>query len=110
MNTNFVGERIVALIMKNGISERQLSLDLGRSEGYINKITTGRRKLYVEDLLSICEYFKITPSQFFIETNTHSQWEFKLLMELEDNKEELKDEDFQFLIEAIRFTKKKNRK
>ncbi|MEG1497703.1 MAG: transcriptional regulator, partial [Clostridiales bacterium] len=47
------------------ISERQMSLDLGHSPGYINGITSGRKMPSVNELLYICDYLAIEPSEFF---------------------------------------------
>ena len=58
MYENFIRERINGLRMQHNLSEYQLSLDLGHSQGYIQSITSGRT-------LDICEYFKITPLEFF---------------------------------------------
>lgn len=42
MDTSFVRERITQLRMAKGISEYQMSYDLGHSRGYINNITSGK--------------------------------------------------------------------
>lgn len=42
MYEKFIQERINELRMKKNISEYQLSLDLGHSQGYIQSITSGR--------------------------------------------------------------------
>ena len=54
MDINFVRERITQLRMAKGISEYQMSYDLGHSRGYINT-----------ELFAICDYFQITPAEFF---------------------------------------------
>ena len=41
MYDKFIQERINELRMKKNISEYQLSLELGRSQGYIQSITSG---------------------------------------------------------------------
>ena len=43
MFEDFVRKRITELRMRKNISERCMSLDMGRSEGYINHITSGKR-------------------------------------------------------------------
>ena len=42
MDINFVRERITQLRMAKGISEYQMSYDLGHSRGYINNISSGK--------------------------------------------------------------------
>ncbi len=67
MDGVFVRERITSLRMKKGVSEYQMSYDLGHSRGYINNIFSGKSLPSVAELLSICEYFGITPAEFFDE-------------------------------------------
>lgn len=61
----FVRDRITQLRMKKGISEYKLSYDLGHSRGYIYNITSGKSLPPLTELFSICEYFDITPAEFF---------------------------------------------
>lgn len=65
MYDKFVRDRISELRMKKNISEYQLSLDLGHSQGYIQSITSGRNLPSMSAFLDICAYFNITPSEFF---------------------------------------------
>lgn len=65
MYDKFIQDRINEFRMKKNISEYQLSLDLGRSQGYIQSITSGRNLPSLGALLDICAYFDITPSDFF---------------------------------------------
>lgn len=69
MSTNeygeFVRDRITQLRLQKGISEYQLSYDLGHSRGYIYNITSGKSLPPLTELFSICEYFEITPAEFF---------------------------------------------
>lgn len=65
MYDKFIQERINELRMKKNISEYQLSLELGRSQGYIQSITSGRNLPSMDAFLDICAYFNITPSEFF---------------------------------------------
>ena len=41
MNEDFVRERITALRLKKGVSEYQMSYDLGHSRGYVYNISSG---------------------------------------------------------------------
>lgn len=67
MNSEFVRERITSLRMKKGVSEYQMSYDLGHSRGYINNISSGKSLPSVTELFAICDYFGITLSEFFTE-------------------------------------------
>lgn len=73
LETKFISERITKLRMEHNISEYQLSLDLGFSKGYIQAISSGNILPSIGSLYKICEYFEITPAQFFSSNNTDSQ-------------------------------------
>ena len=67
----FIRDRITALRMKNNISEYKMSLDLGHSKGYIQSISSGRTLPSMTEFLAICDYFGITPKDFFSEENSN---------------------------------------
>lgn len=64
MDEEFIRNRITELRLKKGISEYQLSLELGQNRGYIQAISSGRALPSMKQFLNICEYFEITPLQF----------------------------------------------
>ena len=64
-HSRFVADRITRLRMEHNISEYQLSLDLGFSKGYIQAISSGNILPSLGSLYKICDYFEITPAQFF---------------------------------------------
>lgn len=68
MNDNFVRDRITQLRMKKGVSEYKMSYDLGHSRGYIYNISSGKSLPPLNELFAICDYFNITPSEFFDES------------------------------------------
>lgn len=61
----WVPERIAQLRTEKGVSARDMSLSLGQSESYINKIENRRTLPSMAGFLYICEYFRITPQDFF---------------------------------------------
>ena len=65
MNEEFVRERITQLRLKKGVSEYQMSYDLGHSRGYVYNISSGKALPPMKEFLAICDYFEITPQQFF---------------------------------------------
>ena len=65
MYKNFIRERINYLRMQHNISEYQLSLDLGHSQGYIQSITSGRTLPSMSAYQDICDKFEITPLENF---------------------------------------------
>ena len=57
--------RLVSLRMSKGVSARDMSLSLGQSPGYINNIENGVNYPSMSVFFYICDYFEITPSEFF---------------------------------------------
>ena len=79
----FFYQRLTELRIQKGVSARDMSLSLGQSESYINKIENKRTLPSFTGFLYICEYFNITPQEFF---NTHApspQKTKELISELE---------------------------
>lgn len=65
MIETFIRDRITQLRLKKGVSEYQMSYDLGHSRGYIYNISSGKSLPPLKEFLAICDYFEITPQQFF---------------------------------------------
>ena len=65
MNAEFVREKISQLRLMKGVSEYQMSYDLGHSRGYINNISSGKALPSMNEFFAICDYFDITPIEFF---------------------------------------------
>ena len=65
MYEEFIRNRITELRMKKGVSEYKMSYDLGHNKNYIRTITSGSALPSVSGLLNICEYFEMSPSEFF---------------------------------------------
>ena len=57
--------RLTQLRLQKGVSARDMSLSLGQSESYINKIENRRTLPSLTGFFYICEYFDITPEEFF---------------------------------------------
>ena len=58
-------DRLTKLRMERGISAREMSMSLGQSESYINKIENRRTMPSLRGFFSICEYLEIEPGDFF---------------------------------------------
>ena len=71
--------RIAELRMQKGVSARDMSLSLGQSESYINKIENNRTLPSMTVFIYICEYLGITPRDFF-DTDTISPTKTKELL------------------------------
>ena len=57
--------RMVNLRMAKGVSARDMSLSLGQSPGYINNIENGINYPSMTTFFYICDYFGISPKEFF---------------------------------------------
>lgn len=97
MDEEFIRNRITELRLKKGISEYQLSLELGQNRGYIQAISSGRALPSMKQFLNICEYFEITPLQFFDDTENTPQLVRKAL----DGIRTLSDDDLIILLGLI---------
>ncbi len=75
-------ERLAKLRIQRGISARDMSLSLGQSEGYINKIENRRMVPSLHGFIYICEYLQITPQEFFDTASTDPKKTNELLAEL----------------------------
>ena len=51
--------------MRKGVSEYKMSFVLGHSRGYVNNISSGKALPSMSEFFAICEYFSITPREFF---------------------------------------------
>ncbi len=65
MNDEFVRNRITQLRLQKGVSEYQMGYDLGHSRGYIYNISSGKSLPPLQEFFAICDYFGLTPAEFF---------------------------------------------
>ncbi|MDR0916403.1 MAG: helix-turn-helix domain-containing protein [Oscillospiraceae bacterium] len=65
MDDDFIAARLTQLRTQKGCSARDMSLSLGQSESYINKIENRRTLPSMTVFLYICEYLGIAPKDFF---------------------------------------------
>lgn len=99
---DFVRTRITQLRLNKGLSEYQLSYDLGHSRGYINNITSGKSLPSMTEFFSICEYFNITPIEFFDTKHSNPELVSKAIEEIQS----LNDEDMLLILTLINRIKK----
>ena len=90
----FIRERITKLRLNKNVSEYRMSLDLGHSDSYIRNITSGKALPSMSEFLYICEYFNITPKEFFDEDSNNPE----LVNELVSISNGLNNEDLLVLI------------
>lgn len=97
MDEQFVRNRITELRLRKDVSEYQMSLDLGKNKSYIQGISSGRSMPSMRQFLEICDYFEITPLEFF-DTETK---ELPLLRRAAELMKELENEDLEALIPLL---------
>lgn len=69
MYEDFFVERLTSLRNQKNVSAREMSLALGQNESYINRIENRLAFPSMQVFFYICEYFQITPQEFFDEKN-----------------------------------------
>lgn len=69
----FIATRLAQLRTKAGVSARDMSLSIGQSPGYINKIESRQNLPSMSGFFIICDYLKITPMDFFDDGNSSPQ-------------------------------------
>lgn len=94
----FVRNRITQLRINRGLSEYQLSYELGHSRGYINNISSGKSMPSMNEFFAICNYFDITPIEFFDEKHNDPE----LLSNTISTIKSLNDEDIKLLLSLIK--------
>ncbi|MCL2774567.1 MAG: helix-turn-helix domain-containing protein [Oscillospiraceae bacterium] len=62
---NLFNERLAKLRTSKGVSARNMSLSIGQSANYINKIENKKAFPKMQNFFYICEYLGITPKEFF---------------------------------------------
>ncbi len=58
-------KRLIELRMNKGVSAREMSLSIGQGESYITSIENGLRSPSLAGFFYICDYFRISPKEFF---------------------------------------------
>ena len=97
MDEKFVRDRITQLRLRKGVSEYQMSYDLGHSRGYVYNISSGKATPPMKEFFAICEYFELTPQQFF-DDGTQTP---ELLQKAINGMKQLNEKDMLMLIGII---------
>lgn len=98
MDTKFIRDRITQLRLQKGVSEYQMSYELGHSRSYVYNISSGKSLPPMAEFLQICEYFGITPAEFFDKSAENPA----LLQSAIEELRELDEDDLLLVINAIR--------
>lgn len=97
MHEEFIRNRITQLRLAKGVSEYQMSYDLGHSRGYVYNISSGKALPPLKEFLAICDYFEITPQQFFDDTTRHPE----LVQKAINGMKQLDEDDMLMLLGLI---------
>lgn len=98
LDAGYIRQRITQLRLKKGVSEYKMSYDLGHSRSYIYNISSGRSLPPMDEFLEICDYFGITPSQFFDESEENPA----LIQTATQELKKLDDDDIFLILGYIR--------
>lgn len=98
MDEEFIKKRITQLRLQKNVSEYKMSFDLGHSRSYVQSISSGRALPSMSEFLYICDYFNITPADFFDTQNS----ETLLVQELNSISKNLSDKDLDLLIQMAK--------
>lgn len=98
MDAKFVRDRITQLRLQKGVSEYKMSYDLGHSRSYIYNISSGKSLPPMAEFFQICDYFGISPSQFFDNSSENPA----LLQTAIEELRKLNDDDLMLIIGNIR--------
>lgn len=75
-------ERLYTLRQQHNVSAREMSLSLGHNSSYINRIESNKNYPSLREFFSICEYLKISPSDFLDFTNEYPHQLYYLIENL----------------------------
>ena len=89
-------DRITSLRLEKNLSEYQLSLELGKCKTYIQAISSGKSLPSFDAFFDLCDYFQLTPEEFFSQDGCQS----RQLRRIQRKLEELAPEDLS-LVEQI---------
>lgn len=101
-----LSETVLQNYGKKGVSEYQLSYDLGHSKNYIHNIVTGYSQPSVKELLYLIDTLGITPRLFFDE-----EAEYRnpiLVQEIIDGIKSMNDQDLEAVLLMVRRLNEKN--
>ena len=100
----FIIQRMMAILEEKNLSERQVSMDLGYSDSYMNKVKNGSIALTIDFLDEFCKELNVRPEEFFALPEAGTPNQYLLLQEIK----ELPEEDIQCLYNLAKFLGSKN--
>ena len=100
---NFICKRVESLRSQNNVSARNMSLSIGNNAAYINNIENKNSLPSLEGFYYICDYFKISPKEFFDDGVAYPALTKELLKDLNG----LNDKQLENISAIIKDMKKK---
>lgn len=76
------GKRLEQIRMEKNVSAREVSLALGQNPSYINRIENGHAMPSLSIFFCICDYFQISPKDFFDEDKNNFYHTGELIREV----------------------------
>lgn len=77
------GKRVEQLRLEKNVSAREMSLTLGQNPSYINRIENGIALPSLSIFFYICDYFQISPEDFFNEERNNFYHTGELIKEIQ---------------------------
>lgn len=99
-------QRLTELRQRKGVSEIQMSSDLEKSRNYVHNLVAGDHLPQMTQFFRICEYFGVTPAEFF-DPELHSP---DLLHMANDYLKALPENDLADVIKTLRLICVQNKK
>lgn len=106
MYEEMFAERLAKLRIARNVSAREMSLDIGQNESYINRIENKLAYPSMQTFFYICEYLKVTPEEFFAVDNPEPE-HLRIIME---DLKALNQEQRQHIHGIVKELKKGNKK
>lgn len=97
-------ERLAKLRIAKGVSARNMSLSIGQSANYINKIENKKAFPKMQIFFYICDYLGVSVSEFFDDRNTSPGIFNDLIIELKS----LNKNSLEYLLNFVREVRGKN--
>ena len=103
MGIDFIGDRISKLRSRKGVSQRDMSLSIGQSVGYINRIENKNALPSIPLLFYICDYLGVSLTDFF-DTSIE---EPALVSELHEETKSLNEQALRYMLGIAKELNKK---
>ncbi|MCG6170161.1 helix-turn-helix domain-containing protein [Leptospira sanjuanensis] len=58
-------ERLRAARIETNLTQTQVSAKLGKYQSYMSKIESGKKRLFIEDFIRLCELYNRPPAYFY---------------------------------------------